>query len=99
MFNDNIELKNYISRSSFLNIEDLSNQNNISKNIFNNDDFFAVKNENKIESNEKIIRTSGSHNCGGRCVLKVHVKNKRVVRISTEVIFQTRLINLSYVVV
>ena len=34
--------------------------------------------------NEKIIRTSGSHNCGGRCVLKEHVKNKRVVRISTE---------------
>ena len=48
MFNDNIELKNYISRSSVLNFEDLSNQNNIRENIFNNDDFFAIKNETNI---------------------------------------------------
>ncbi|MDF2505939.1 hypothetical protein, partial [Clostridium sp.] len=36
------------------------------------------------ENDEQIIRTSGSHNCGGRCVIKAHVKNGRVVRISTE---------------
>lgn len=33
---------------------------------------------------EKIIRTSGSHNCGGRCLIQVHVKNGKIVRISTE---------------
>ena len=33
---------------------------------------------------EKIVRTSGSHNCGGRCIIKAHVLNNRIVRISTE---------------
>ncbi len=33
---------------------------------------------------EKIIRTSGAHNCGGRCVIKLHVKNNRIIRISTD---------------
>ncbi len=84
MISDGIELKNYISRSDLFNIEDLLNKDKTSENLFKNDGFFKIKNENNIESNEKIIRTSGSHNCGGRCVIKVHVKNNRVVRISTE---------------
>lgn len=33
---------------------------------------------------EKIVRTSGSHNCGGRCIIKVHVRDNHIVRISTE---------------
>lgn len=33
---------------------------------------------------ERIVRTSGSHNCGGRCIIKVHVRDNRIVRISTE---------------
>lgn len=33
---------------------------------------------------ETIIRTSGSHNCGGRCIIKAHVKDGRIVRISSD---------------
>ncbi|MDF3000711.1 MAG: dmsA [Bacillota bacterium] len=33
---------------------------------------------------ERIIRSSGALNCGGRCVLKLHVKGNTIVRISTE---------------
>ena len=84
MTNDNIEFKNCISRSSFLNLKNSSNQDNESQKIYINDGFFAVKDKNEVNTGERIVRTSGSHNCGGRCVIKVHVKNERVVRISTE---------------
>lgn len=51
--------------------------------LFNNDGFFKYEiNDNKTE--EKVVLTSGSHNCGGRCVIKVHVKDERIIRISTE---------------
>lgn len=33
---------------------------------------------------EKIVLTSGSHNCGGRCMIKVHVRDGRIVRISSD---------------
>lgn len=33
---------------------------------------------------EKIVPTSGGHNCGGRCVIKAHVRDNRIVRISTD---------------
>lgn len=33
---------------------------------------------------EKIVRSSGSHNCGGRCIIKLHVRDNRIVRISTD---------------
>ncbi|WP_378953651.1 DMSO/selenate family reductase complex A subunit [Pelosinus sp. sgz500959] len=33
---------------------------------------------------ERIIRTSGSHNCGGRCIIKAHVKEGRIVRITSD---------------
>lgn len=33
---------------------------------------------------ETIIRTSGSHNCGGRCIIKAHVKDGRIVRITSD---------------
>ena len=34
---------------------------------------------------EKIIRTGcPAHNCGGRCLLKVHIKDERIVRIETD---------------
>ncbi|EIW18951.1 anaerobic dimethyl sulfoxide reductase subunit A [Pelosinus fermentans] len=42
----------------------------------------AVTGEEVIS--EKIVRTSGSHNCGGRCLIQVHVRDGRIVRISTE---------------
>jgi anaerobic dimethyl sulfoxide reductase subunit A len=33
---------------------------------------------------ERIIPTACGHNCGGRCVLKAHVKDGRIVRITTD---------------
>ncbi|MGI6450970.1 MAG: DMSO/selenate family reductase complex A subunit [Desulfitobacteriia bacterium] len=33
---------------------------------------------------EKIVSLAGSHNCGGRCVVKAHVKDNIVVRITSD---------------
>ncbi len=33
---------------------------------------------------EKVIRTTGRNNCGGRCVICAHVKNGEIVRLTTE---------------
>ncbi|MHC1681969.1 MAG: DMSO/selenate family reductase complex A subunit [Clostridiaceae bacterium] len=84
MYKKNEELKNVVPRNSFLNNEDLFNKIDIEKNLFENRGFLISNFKKELDKEEKIIKTSGSHNCGGRCVIKVHVKDKRVVRISTE---------------
>ena len=38
----------------------------------------------KEESPETIISTCSINNCGGRCVIKAHVKDGAVVRVSTD---------------
>ncbi|WP_238916350.1 DMSO/selenate family reductase complex A subunit [Clostridium sp. YIM B02555] len=83
MSDEKSNFNNYIPRSSFLNIENLISGDNSIKDTYG-DGFFKFKNKNNLDTSEKIIRTSGSHNCGGRCVIKAHVKNNRVVKISTE---------------
>ncbi|TCL36220.1 anaerobic dimethyl sulfoxide reductase subunit A [Anaerospora hongkongensis] len=37
-----------------------------------------------VQRNEKVVLTSGSHNCGGRCQIKAHVKDGVIVRITTD---------------
>jgi anaerobic dimethyl sulfoxide reductase subunit A len=48
------------------------------------DGFYSFNSEGDLDKEEKIIPTSSSHNCGGRCIIKVHVKKNRIARISTE---------------
>lgn len=38
----------------------------------------------KAKDNEKVISTCSINNCGGRCVIKAHVKDGMVVRVSTD---------------
>ncbi|MFX1409829.1 MAG: molybdopterin-dependent oxidoreductase, partial [Promethearchaeota archaeon] len=39
----------------------------------------------EIKTNEiNIIRTGCCHDCGGRCVLKAHVKDGKIIRIETD---------------
>ena len=83
MFN-NMELKNSFQRSKFLDNTDLPYLFDKNEKLFYNDGFYILDGKVKFELNEKIVKTSGSHNCGGRCVIKAHVKNNRIVRISTE---------------
>lgn len=40
--------------------------------------------EIKIEEGVTVIPTSGSNNCGGRCVIKAHVKDGVVIRLTTD---------------
>jgi len=51
--------------------------------LFSNDGFLKYEFKD-IKPDEKVVLTSGSHNCGGRCVVKAHVKDERIIRISTE---------------
>lgn len=37
-----------------------------------------------LSDKETIVSTAGSHNCGGRCVLKAHVKNNIVQKITSD---------------
>jgi len=36
------------------------------------------------EDSEKVVNTGCCHDCGGRCVLKAHVKNGKIIRIETD---------------
>ncbi|WP_353096972.1 DMSO/selenate family reductase complex A subunit [Tissierella praeacuta] len=40
--------------------------------------------EIKIEEGVSVIPTAGTNNCGGRCVIKAHVKDGVVIRLSTD---------------
>ena len=39
---------------------------------------------NTIEDDIKIVNTGCCHDCGGRCVLKAHVKNGKIIRFETD---------------
>lgn len=39
---------------------------------------------NLEEKNIRIVPTAGTNNCGGRCVIKAHVKDNAIIKISTD---------------
>lgn len=45
---------------------------------------FRHSSPDRDENLEKIINTVGTHNCGGTCVIKAHVKNGIITRIDTD---------------
>lgn len=57
---------------------------NFIRDLIQEDGFYPLESNFSMDEEEKIVPTSGSHNCGGRCIIKAHVKNNRVMRISTE---------------
>lgn len=52
--------------------------------LFALDSFVFAASAEEASVPDRIVRTSGSHNCGGRCVLRAHVRDNRIVRITTE---------------
>ncbi|WP_395939562.1 DMSO/selenate family reductase complex A subunit [Clostridium sp. DJ247] len=73
-----------MSRLKFLNIDDTTFDFKSTENLFNEDGFSLAEGTYNNTSEEKVVRTSGSHNCGGRCIIKAHVKDNRIIRISTD---------------
>ena len=43
-----------------------------------------IMNESLEDKDTKIIRTGCCHDCGGRCVLKVHVKDGKIIRLESD---------------
>ncbi len=42
------------------------------------------ENQKQPDSNVHIVRTSGSYNCGGRCLILAHVRDGKVIRITSD---------------
>ena len=40
--------------------------------------------DKELDTKEKIVLTSCTIDCGGKCLLKVHVKNGKIIRIETD---------------
>jgi anaerobic dimethyl sulfoxide reductase subunit A len=40
--------------------------------------------KNKIDNNYKIVRTTSGFDCGGRCPLRVHVKDGKIIHVETD---------------
>ena len=49
----------------------------------------------KRMAEEKIIETTGLNNCGGRCLLRAHVRHGKIVKMSTQSAEERALINLA----
>ena len=45
----------------------------------------------KTEGDVKIVRTTSTFDCGGRCPIKLHVKDNRILRIEGDIGF-TKLV-------
>lgn len=84
MEKETIPWKNPITRRKFLTLGAAVAGLATGSYLFWKDGFTLTAVTGEKESAETIMRTSGSHNCGGRCLLQVHVRDGRVVRISTE---------------
>ncbi|MBL7174181.1 MAG: molybdopterin-dependent oxidoreductase [Desulfobacteraceae bacterium] len=43
-----------------------------------------LRKKDNLDDSTKIIRTTTAFNCGGRCLLRLHIKNNHIVRIETD---------------
>lgn len=82
MVNKKIDMPS--SQKQFLNMNYFKDNPSLLRDLLYNDGFLPKNESTDSQCDEKIVRTSGSHNCGGRCIIKVHVRDNRIVRISTD---------------
>ncbi|MDF2876353.1 MAG: dmsA 2, partial [Sporomusa sp.] len=82
--NTDILWKTQYSRRRFLKLGAATFGFTAASGLFELDSFGSWASAQEPVALERIVRTSGSHNCGGRCVLQAHVRDNRVVRITTE---------------
>lgn len=73
-----------ISRRKFLTLSAAAAGLIAGNSLFWKDGFSILTTGTDQRDFEKIVFTSGTHNCGGRCLIKAHVRDERIVRISTE---------------
>lgn len=71
---------NTFSNSSFISwcLEAGKNISNISNS------FSPLKEVTVRDEDVKIVNTAGTHNCGGACVIKAHIKDGTIIRLSTD---------------
>lgn len=84
MSNLKIPWKHPISRRRFLTLGAAVAGLTAAGGLFLKDGFSLTTATREPVFTEKIIRTSGTHNCGGRCIIKAHVRDDRIVRITTD---------------
>jgi anaerobic dimethyl sulfoxide reductase subunit A len=81
---DKGQAMSYVSRRKFLGMGAAAMGLAAADIVFWKDGFVSGPMLASTDSKERIVSTSGGHNCGGRCVIRVHVRDNRIVRISTE---------------
>nr|WP_092069069.1 DMSO/selenate family reductase complex A subunit [Dendrosporobacter quercicolus]NSL47330.1 molybdopterin-dependent oxidoreductase [Dendrosporobacter quercicolus DSM 1736]SDL85505.1 anaerobic dimethyl sulfoxide reductase subunit A [Dendrosporobacter quercicolus] len=84
MSDQNVLWKRPVTRRKFLTLGVAAAGLATGSYLFWKDGFTLTSFSGETAVDEKIVRTSGSHNCGGRCLIQVHVRDGRIVRISTE---------------
>jgi len=84
MTNNTVSWKHPISRRKFLALGTATFGLAATGGLFWQDGFQMGPLVASAASNERIVPTSGSHNCGGRCIIKAHVRDGLILRISTD---------------
>jgi anaerobic dimethyl sulfoxide reductase subunit A len=76
--------KHPISRRRFLTISAVAFGFVAGSGWFLQDGFTIAPIRRRVYDKDKIVSTAGTHNCGGRCLLKAHVRDGRIMQITTD---------------